>query len=207
MPAIRPQSISHGVRATVSTLKSPTVAAGHVAGWIGVGGPGQGPNGESMWLQTGIAAIPGSAPMVYVEIMRAGESPLFMSLRDDIEVGRTYSLTVLEMSHRPDYWRVWLNNQPVTEPIHLPGSTERWRPIVTAESWNGGEGTCNQFGFRFENVGIATSKGGSWRAFKPGYHFLDRGFTSPRAQDSRGRAAHVVRRGIKPYAFEAASGS
>ena len=201
------ESIGHGVRATISTLESPAVAAGHVAGWIGVGGPGQGPNGEAMWLQAGIAAIPGSAPMVYVEIVRAGESPLFVSLRDDIEVGRNFSLTVLEMSHRPDYWRVWLNNQPVTEPIHLPGSTERWRPIVTAESWSGGGATCNQFGFRFENVGLATSKGGSWRAFKPGYHFLDRGFVVRELKAGDTGQRTLAGGGVKPYAFEAASGS
>lgn len=201
------ESISHGVRATISTRVSPTVTAGHVAGWIGVGGPGQGPNGETMWLQSGIAAIPGSAPMVYVEITRPGSSPLFISLRTEVEVARSYSLAVLEMSHRPDYWRIWLNNQPVTEPIHLPGSTDLWRPIVTAESWNGGTGACNQFGFRFENVGIATSKGGSWRAFKPGHQFLDRGFTVRELKTADDGQRTLSGKGIKPYAFEAASAS
>ena len=32
--------------------------AGHAAAWIGVGGPGAGPKGETMWLQAGLAALP-----------------------------------------------------------------------------------------------------------------------------------------------------
>ena len=40
----------HGVRATISAIRAPNVVAGHVAGWVGVGGPGKGPNGEDSWL-------------------------------------------------------------------------------------------------------------------------------------------------------------
>src|SRR5512132_3277554 len=36
----------HGVRATITMTREPSVEAGHVAGWVGVGGPGQGENGE-----------------------------------------------------------------------------------------------------------------------------------------------------------------
>jgi len=55
------------VRATITALRQPSVSAGHAAGWIGVGGPGAGPNGEAMWLQTGVAALPGTP----VKIVRA----------------------------------------------------------------------------------------------------------------------------------------
>ena len=63
---------SSGVRATITQLRAPSVAAGHAAAWIGVGGPGAGPNGETMWLQAGLAALPKTPVMLYAEITRAG---------------------------------------------------------------------------------------------------------------------------------------
>ncbi len=41
------------------------------------------------------------------------------------------------------------------DPILLPHSSDRWRPIATAESWNGGQAVCNSFAFRFDGVGVA----------------------------------------------------
>src|SRR6476661_8906671 len=58
----------HGVRATITTLRQPRVQAGHVAGWVGVGGPGQGVNGEDAWIQAGIASMPGMDAFIYTEI-------------------------------------------------------------------------------------------------------------------------------------------
>jgi hypothetical protein len=200
--------IAHGVRATITPLSRPTVSSGHVAGWVGVGGPGQGPNGETMWLQAGIAAIPGMPPMVYAEITRPGQTPVFVPLVENVEPGQRFRLSILEMSRRPDFWRVWLNDQPATQPVHLPGSTKRWRPIATAETWNGGTSTCNGFGFRFEQVGVARTKGGSWRAFAPGYTFLDRGYRVRKLGTGAGSARTLATGGaavVEPYAFEAAS--
>jgi hypothetical protein len=192
------------VRATLTPLATPSVAAGHVAGWIGVGGPGQGPNGESMWLQTGIVTIPGMPSILYVEITRPGVAPRFVPLDREVVPGRNVRLAVLETSHRPDYWRVWVDEQPVTDPIHLPGSTGLWRPIATAESWNGGKDACNAFAFRFERVGVARTKGGSWAAFAPGHTFRDRGFVV-RPVSGRGARTILTRDVPEPYAFEAAS--
>ena len=42
--------VGSGVRATITAFRQPAVSAGHAAGWIGVGGPRAGPNGETMWL-------------------------------------------------------------------------------------------------------------------------------------------------------------
>src|SRR5215831_3687255 len=39
-----------GVQATVTPLDTPAVAGGHVAAWVGVGGPGVGPSGASEWV-------------------------------------------------------------------------------------------------------------------------------------------------------------
>jgi hypothetical protein len=202
---VQSQRIGSGVRATITALRQPDVAAGHAAGWIGVGGPGAGPNGETMWLQTGIAALPNTPLMVYAEITRAGRDPVFVPLHEDVAVGESHRLAVLEMNGRPGVWRVWLDGRPVTEPIVLQGSHRQWAPLATAESWNGGVATCNSFRFRFERVGVARSLGGSWRPFDPGYTFRDRGYElrqlspAPRGNRLLSAGSPVA------YAFDAAS--
>ena len=105
--------------------------------------------------------------MVYAEITRPGRDPVFLPLLTDVAVGEKHRLAVLEMNRRPGVWRIWLDGRPVTDPIVLEGSHKQWRPIATAESWNGGVQTCNGFGFRFERVGVARSLGGSWQQFVP----------------------------------------
>ena len=159
--------VSHGIRATITPTAASSVVAGHVAGWIGVGGPGQGANGQTLWLQIGVASMPDTPTMVYAEITRGGQQPVFLPLLQNVRVGESHKLAVLEMASRPNWWRVWLDGQPMTEPVLLENSTLRWRPIATAESWNGGRAVCNSFAYRFDGVGVAAAKGGSWRAFTP----------------------------------------
>ncbi len=198
-------TVAHGIRATITPLVRPKISNGHVAGWVGVGGRAQGPNGETMWLQAGVAGIPGLGLVAYAEITRPGADPKFVELIPDVQPGQRVSVAVLEVAGRPDYWRVWLNGSPVTEPILLRGSSERWKPIATAESFMGGSSSCNGFGFRFERVGVAGSKGGSWRTFVPGSRYLDRGFSvrvlTPVQQGQRALATEAV----KPFAFEASA--
>ncbi len=198
----------HGVRATISAVRAPEVAGGHVAGWVGLGGPGLGPNGEDMWIQVGLASMPDLGTFLYAEVARAGRSPQFILLEDNVPVGESRRLAVLEMSRRPERWRVWVDGQPVTKPIHLPGSEERWAPIATAESWNGGRVACNRFAFRFERVSVSHGRGGSWFAFKPGYHFRDGDYELRQlaaAPSESQYARRLTDEGPAPYAFVAAS--
>ena len=198
----------HGVRATISAVRAPEVAGGHVAGWVGLGGPGQGPNGEDMWIQVGLASMPGLGTFLYAEVARPGRSPHFILLEDDVPLGESRRLAVLEMSKRPERWRVWVDGEPVTKPIHLPGSEERWAPIATAESWNGGQVACNRFAFRFERVSVSHGRGGSWFAFKPGYHFRDGDYKLRQlaaAPPDGQLARRLADGGPAPYAFVAAS--
>jgi hypothetical protein len=196
---------SHGVRATITPTMRPSIATGHVAGWIGVGGPKQGPNGETMWLQTGVAGIPGLGLVVYAEITRPGADPQFVSLVDHVEPGQSFRLAVLEISKRPNHWRIWLNGRPMTAPIHLPGSAMRWKPIATGESFNGSSNSCNAFAFRFERVGVAGAMGGSWKTFVPGYKFLDRGYVLRQLRPSTPGQRTLAGGAVQPYAFEAGS--
>jgi hypothetical protein len=199
----------HGVRATITALRTPDVVSGHVAGWVGVGGPGQGPDGEDAWLQVGIAAIPGMPPFVYAEVTRGWHDPKFVLLEEAVPVGESRRVAVLEMGRRPGWWRVWLDGRPATEPIHLRGSSGRWAPIATAESWNGGEPACNAFSFRFERVSVSYGGGGSWRPFVPGYRFLDGSYRLRPLATSAAASGIYARRlaagGVLPYAFVASS--
>jgi hypothetical protein len=168
-------SRGHGVRATITPTRTLAVAAGHVAGWVGVGGPGQGANGEDAWIQAGVASVPGTEPFVYAEIASGGRQPTFLLLEERLQVGHARRLAVLEMAGRPGWWRVWVDGEPATKPVRLRGSSGRWAPIATAESWNGGRAACNSFAFRFERVSVSHGGGGSWRPFVSGHRFLDPG--------------------------------
>jgi hypothetical protein len=185
----------HGVRATITLTRTPSVEAGHVAGWIGVGGPGQGARGDDAWIQVGIAAMPGLGTVLYTEITREGRNPQFVLVDDSVPVGRSYRLAVLEIAGRPGWWQTWVDGTAVTKPMRMRGSSGRWAPIATAESWNAGTPACNEFGFRFERVSVSYGGGGSWRPFVSGHRFLD--------------GVHTLREiatdGVRPYAFVAAS--
>jgi hypothetical protein len=194
----------YGVRARITLLEQASVPAGHVAGWVGVGGPKSGPNGEDQWLQVGIAVVPQTAPMLYAEITRASRPSQFVPLETDLRPGATRSVAVLEIAKRPGWWRVWVDGKPVTRAIRLLGSNDRLQPIATAESWNGGRGGCNAFRYRFDRVGVAGSPGGSWRTFRPGYRFLDRGYRL-RQLTPAGGTRLLSAPAPQPYAFEASS--
>lgn len=198
--------VATGVRATITALREPSVSAGHAAGWIGLGGKGAGPNGETMWLQTGVAALPRTPLMIYAEITRPGRDPVFIPLEPDVKIGEKHRLAVLEMNRRPGVWRVWLDGRAVTDPIVLPGSHKRWQPIATGESWNGGVATCNGFRFRFERVGVAQALGGSWRTFEPGFTFRDRGYAVRQLRPVPAGQRTLSSDPIAPYAFDAQSG-
>jgi hypothetical protein len=71
---------------------------------------------------------------------------------------------------------VWVDHKPVTAPIHLPGSHGRWEPQAVAENWNGDQGACNAYDYRFANVRVARHSGGSWRPLRIGYVFQDAGY-------------------------------
>jgi hypothetical protein len=167
---------AHGVRATLAALSRPQVATGHVAAWVGVGGVGEGPNGSDAWIQIGLSAFPGSESRLYYEVTRPGAPPTYHEIDATVRIGERLDVAVLEMGRRANHWRVWVNGEAVSEPVHLPASSGRWRPIATAESWAGNAGACNSFSFRFEGVRVSAAAGGNWRSFVEGHRFLDTGY-------------------------------
>ena len=165
----------HGISATLEALSAPRVRWGHVAGWVGVGGPGAGPNGETEWIQVGFSGFYGGASKLYYEVTLPGRSPRYTELDAEIHPGESHRIGVVEMRARPNVWRVWVDGRPVTGGFYLPGSHGRWQPMATAESWNAGMGACNGFAYRFSRVKVATRSGG-WRGFAPGYELEDPGY-------------------------------
>ncbi len=189
-----------GISALITPLGAFDVLNGHVAGWVGVGGPGEGPNGTDEWLQVGLSGYPGvTGSDLYYEVARPNGYPTYHQVDTDLAVGKPVKVTVLEMHSRPDHWRVWVNHKAVSRPIYLPQSHARWTPIATAESWDGGtSGACNTFLYRFRRVSIARSAGGGWHSLTGGYPIRS---SETRVQRSHGAAAFLAAEGQPAFQF------
>jgi len=189
-----------GVSAVVTGLDAFDVLNGHVAGWVGVGGPGQGPGGTDEWLQIGLSGFPGvTGSDVYYEVALPHRFPTYHQVATAVPAGKAVKVTVLEMRNRPNHWRVWLNHRAVSQPIYLPQSHQRWTPIATAESWDGGTGgTCNTFLYRFRHVAVAQSMGGGWHPLKSGYQISS---SETRVRHPRGTATFLAAEGQPAFQF------
>jgi len=155
--------------AVVAASQGFSVRSGHVAGWVGVGGPGQGPGGSDEWIQVGFSAFPTwNGNDLYYEVARPGGAPTYSLIRSGISAGTRVRVSVLEMRARRDWWRVWVNGSPASKPIHLPASHGSWRPVVTAESWDAGTSECNDFAYRFGSIRVALQPGGMWVPLRGG---------------------------------------
>ena len=164
------QARVHGVGASITALRSPSVQNGHVAGWVGVGGPGLGPHGSSEWIQVGYSGFPGlTLGSLYYEVALPGRAPTYHELLSAVPAGATHRLSVLEVAHHPDSWRVWVDGRAVGKPVYLPGSHGTWRGVATAESWGGGLRACNKYAYRFRRVAVAGNAGGSWHLMNAAY--------------------------------------
>ena len=187
---------AQGIQAVVTTLADAQVPSGHVAGWIGVGGPTDGPNGQAEWLQTGVTTAAGSTPELYAEITQPGLAPKYVTLASGIVAGSSYNLDVQQLTGKPNVWQVLVNGVAATDPIYLPGSNH-FEPMAMSESWNGGTTSCNAFAYHFGNVRIANK--GSWQPLTD-VSTLRR----PRLQDRRPqhRRVHSTERVASPPNLE-----
>lgn len=189
LQAVRP---ARAVRADVVALGAPIVESGHVAAWVGVGGPGQGKGGADAWIQVGLSAFQGEGSRLYLEVNRPGVGPRYTELRSHVATGSRFRIAVREVRGKPSWWAVWVNRKRVSEPVYLPGSSGRWRPIATAETWDGGRRVCNLFTYRFDHVRVVNARTRIWRPFVRGYRFQDPGY---RVLGSRGG---FVARSVRP---------
>lgn len=169
-------SAAAGIGASVSTLSLPHVTEGHVAAFVGVGGPGQGPAGSDEWLQIGFSGFAGGERSIYYEVALPGRAPLYTELKADVRAGEVHRIAVLEQHGRRDWWRVWLDGRAASRPLHLPGSHARWVPMATTESWTPGRTSCNAFAFAFTRLMVTTAPGGGWHGLGDQVAFSDPGY-------------------------------
>jgi hypothetical protein len=174
----------HGISARVTALGTPAVESGHVAGWVGVGAPGEGPNGSDSWIQVGLNSLPGTGNTLYYEVTRPYAGTQYVEVARNIPTGTALKLAILEVAGRPSSWRVVVNGRSVSPDIELQGSHLRLTPMAMAESWDGGRPACNRYSYRYEQVSLATAPGGSWRAARSTAVLQDRGYRVARVTAS-----------------------
>ena len=76
---------AYGISALISPLDAFDVLNGHVAGWVGVGGPGEGPNGSNEWIQVGYAGFPSiTGSDIYYEVAQPGRFPTYHQVSDGL---------------------------------------------------------------------------------------------------------------------------
>ena len=171
---------AQGIRATLTPLERPEVESGHVAAWVGIGGRGLGTGGTDAWIQIGISSFSDGPSQLFYEVSSYGTGVRYTPLGASVRV--RYRVAVRELETRRGWWRAWLDGKPVSAAVHLPGSSGRWRPIATAETWDGGRRVCNRLAYRFAAVAVVTR--GSWSRFIVGYRFQDPGYRVVRATNS-----------------------
>ena len=155
------ESAVGGVAATLEVSRAENVHAGHVAAWVGVGGPGLGPGGIDEWIQIGLNGFVGdSRSTVYYEVKR-GAFYAYTTVASGIEVGERHRFAVLESSSRPGWWRVWADGAPVSAPVFLPGSHGAWPGQIVAENWGTSSTVCNAFAFGFTDLAVRRPGSGS----------------------------------------------
>ena len=162
-----------GIRANLSTSSPPAVKVGHVAGWVGVGGPGLGPGGSDEWLQAGYSALEGGTAEIYYELALPDKPAEYHTIKDRLSSSEKHLVSVLEVKGKNGSWKVWLDDKAVTQAISLPKSHGRFVPQAIAETWNAGTTKCNHYAYRFDKIQIAKAPGGSWGAPKGGYVWKD----------------------------------
>ena len=145
-----------GISARITATRISAVTSGHIAGWVGVGGAGQGLNGEDEWLQIGISSVPGGETEVYYEVAQAGQPVVYTKVAS-IAAGQSKILGVYEIA--PTIWVATVDGLPVLQPVMLPGSHGTWHGMATAESYDGGVTSCNTYGIQFADLRVADFTG------------------------------------------------
>jgi len=159
-------SRASGISATISMLDTPSAfgEASHVAGWVGVGGPGLGPNGSDEWLQVGLATFgTSSGGRLYYELARPGSPPQYEELAAGIVPGIRVRVAVLELPYARNQWLV-VSPAGVSGPFYLPHSHRALAPVATAESYAETQ-RCNRYAYRFDGLQLAR-KDGTWQTMR-----------------------------------------
>jgi hypothetical protein len=169
-------SRASGIAATISLLDAPHAFgdASHVAGWVGVGGAGLGPNGADEWLQVGLATFGSSAAgRLYYELARPGSPPQYQELASGIVPGIRVRVAVMELPYARNQWIV-VSPAGVSGPFYLPRSHRAWAPVATAESYAESQ-RCNRYAYRFDGLQLARTDG-TWQTMRRAETLQDPGW-------------------------------
>jgi hypothetical protein len=162
-----------GIQVQLANMRTPDVNAnGHVAGWVGVGGPGLGPNGTDEWVQVGYAGFAGGNTQIYYEVAQPNIAPQYHQVNADVPLNAKYLMAVSEV--QKNSWQVSLNGKPVSPLISLPSSDGKFSPQAIGETWNGGTTICNSYSYGFGNYQVAQKPGSSWIAGKAGFKWQNK---------------------------------
>ena len=161
------RAVASGVVATIAPTSTPRVRDGHVAGWVGVGGIGEGPDGMDEWIQIGLTAKPqDTTSRIYYEIARPLRKPVYVELRHPVRTGEQHLFAVLELESRQGWWQVSLDGSPVGKPVFLAQSHANWSAQAVGESAGGGtSGACNLYSYAFKSVSFAHARDSVWSPF------------------------------------------
>jgi hypothetical protein len=165
-----------GIGATISLLETPAAigSSSHVAGWVGVGGPGIGPHGEDEWLQVGLATFGDSSDgHLYYELTQPGQAPKYVELASGIVPGVQVRVAVMELQFARDQWVV-ISPAGISGPFYLPRSHHAWEPIATAESY-AESSQCNRYAYRFGDLQL-TRGDGTWHSLRRAETLRDPGW-------------------------------
>jgi hypothetical protein len=94
----------------------------------GVGGAGLGPNGGDQWLQVGLSAFHGTGGNS-TRSQQAGRAQ-YHEIDSTVASGERQRVAS-SSSQRPNWWRVWVNDKPVSNRSTLPAAAG-YQPIATA---------------------------------------------------------------------------
>jgi hypothetical protein len=172
----------YGVSARITILREPVVVSGHVAAWIGIGGPGLGPGGSDEWLEVGVAALPDGTMESYYEYVSPRQpTPKYVTV-GAVDIGAALTVSIVELAVHRNAWRVSLDGKHVSPVLVLPGSHGAWGATATGEAWDGGMPACNSFSFGFAKLVTMTKLGGHWHPFALSARLESRGYrVAPRA--------------------------
>jgi hypothetical protein len=165
-----------GIRAELEVAERPVVRSGHVGGWIGVGGPHDGPGGTPQWLQAGYAAFADGTVQLYYEVALPGAAPQYHVVRAAVTRGERHLVSILEEPGRRGVWRVWVDGVAAGPTYFLMGSHGRYRPQGIGESWSPTAGACNTYAWMFGDVTTAARPGGPWGPVQVTYRWNDPGY-------------------------------
>ena len=196
---------AHGISAIISPLNAFDILNGHVAGWVGVGGPGEGPGGTNEWLQIGYSGFPGvTGSDIYYEVAQPSHFPTYHQVAAALPVGTVSKVAVLEMHEPPELVA------RVAEPQARLGVRSTCRTATTAGARSprpragtaGRAARATPSSTASATSAIANSAGGGWHQLTGGFPIQS---AVTRVRRARGSAGFLAAEGRPAFQFLSAT--